>query len=613
MEAERFLIINPLIYDKKDKYVWINDTFQEHREAQRLFDYLMKKNIYIRGFATDAESLISLKMYHKKIYDIETLNKTHSAVFFDSYFGCSDIDLSGKAHRARVINLHMKGESVVIWGSGITGERVYKILTDYGIPVTFFVDSDKRLEGKKKCGLPIYMPDKIDILKEDVIVIEALEKWRELDRTICEKYKKRYYFSLNSDEISKEVTFNDGVGEKKLFCLKNFALFSHFAGKKVYIYGLGGAEREFTKYLELLDFSFAGFLIDETDDFDEECKEYPIKYVEEILNEEGWYIWAYDRERAKRLDELGLSYFKDYFVKEYTWDITRKRKNILDINLGHNYLSDSKYPGFEVYGEERKENFKIVVLGNSTTDGVSHPFKSWPQLLYEQLGGRSITVYNGGVWGYTSGIELIKLIRDVLWMTPDMIIVCDGINDLNNNVQYPFKNVYLDKAFEYAKLHLKENDNNFDRNDIPLCRGIESQYDRFENWLTNIQTMYAVAKERNICFFSFCQPVLTSKKVMTVREKNMLLSIKSTAISLQIREAFRNRMEQMSCKPQYMYDLSNIFDEEDDVYMDICHVWEKGNRIIAEEIKKVILPELPDWLQEGKEYYPLDEGRKRNG
>ena len=42
----------------------------------------------------------------------------------------------------------------------------------------------------------------------------------------------------------------------------------------------------------------------------------------------------------------------------------------------------------------------------------------------------------------------------------------------------------------------------------------------------------------------------------------------------------------------YMHDLSYIFDNEKDIYMDHCHVLEKGNQIIAREIIKIILPEL---------------------
>ena len=86
MEEKNLLVVNPLLYGEVDKYIWIGVSFEEHRQAQRLFDYLMKRNIYIKGFATNAEALFSLSMYHKKIYDIDTLDETCSMVFFDFYF-----------------------------------------------------------------------------------------------------------------------------------------------------------------------------------------------------------------------------------------------------------------------------------------------------------------------------------------------------------------------------------------------------------------------------------------------------------------------------------------------------------------------------------------------
>ncbi len=584
MEEKNLLVVNPLLYGEVDKYIWIGVSFEEHRQAQRLFDYLMKRNIYIKGFATNAEALFSLSMYHKKIYDIDTLDETCSMVFFDFYFDCLDMDLPDKVHRARILNPGMAGKNVVIWGSGIAGEYVYKILADYGIAVNFFVDSNKKMEGKMKCGLPIYKSDKIDELHKDVTVIEALDQWRNVD--------KNFYYCLESDEISKEVFCYDGTEKKKMFCLGTFWMFNHFVGKKIYIYGTGIVEREFAKYLKLLDFDFAGFLTDEFSDVDEE--EDTVKYVEEILYEESWYVWAYDRGKIQKLNELGLVYFKDYYVKDYRFDPTINQRSMLDINLGHNYLSDSTYPGITVYGDEKESDFKIAVLGGSTTDATMYPFKSWPLLLYEELGEKNITIYNGGVCSYTSGQELIKLFRDMLQLKPDMVIVYDGYNDLafNVHVQYPFTSLYLKKVFDYARVHVEENDDTdyLDGEDVPVCMGIESQQGWFGNWLSNIRTMYAISNERDIRFFGFCQPVLSSKKEHTIREKNILLSMLSETLELFTNESFRKHIERMAYIPEYIYDLSHIFDEEDDVYMDVCHVWEKGNSIIAKEIKKVILP-----------------------
>lgn len=596
LKAQELLILNPLLFSDLGKYIWINNSFEEHREAQRLFDYLLKKNIYINGFATDHNSMVGLEMYHKKIYDINTLSNNESVVFFDSWFGCSDIDVSERGRAARVLNpnlgLNFEKENIVIWGSGITGERVYKILKTYGIQASCFVDSNAKLEGNDKCGLSIYAPDSVDKFIENPIIIEALEKWEELDESIREKYKKRFYFCLKSNEIWKGILCQNG---KYLFSMSKFGMFHYFSGKKVYIYGIGDIEKEFVKYLQLLDFDFSGFLIDESNkETDKKTEDMDVRYVEEILYENNFYIWLCDIKKVRKLDELGLKFFKDYFLNGYGRDITISRKNLLDVNLAHNYLADSNYPGIMVYGEEKETDFKIAVLGGSTTDGAMYPIKSWTEYLYEDL--KDITIYNGGVCGYTSGQELLKLIRDILPLKPDMVIVYDG-NELDSNEKYPFTSLYLKEIFDFAKAHIEDDDDNYNYikdNNEPVCMGIALQNNRFDNWLNNMRTMYAIANERGILFYGFCQPMLSSKEGKTEAEKNILLSMISTQIDYYMKESFRKNINELSEKPEYLYDLSDIFDGESGIYRDICHVWEKGNFLIAKAVKKVILPVLEE-------------------
>lgn len=583
MKTNEMLTLNPLLNGDFDKYIWISNLSTEHKAAQCLFDYLLKKNIYVKGFVTNIESLVALKMYNKIIYDVNTLDKIHSVVLYDPYFGSSDINIFCKSYAARIVNPDMAGEKCVVFGSGVTAKNAQKILMDNKIQVKFLV------------------PEEINTLSDDTIIVEAFEKGeRDYHHGILEKYDKRFHYSMEYDEIAKEIACEDCGIPKKLFSLSAFWMFNHFVGKKIYIYGTGCVEKEFVKYLDLLDFSFAGYLIDETDLGKEDDNKYPVKFVEEILYEEDWYIWTYDQKRAIRLNTLGIKYFKDYYVKNYRFDVTINQKTALDLNLGNTYLTESKYPGFVIYGNNKENDFKIVALGGSTTDGTMYPFKSWAQLLYEELQIKNVTIYNGGVCSYTSGQELIKLLRDALQLEPDMVIVYDGYNDLafNVSVEYPFATIYLEDVFEYARMNGENDEISTMRNDLTVCRGIASRRSYFENWKSNIRTMYAVASERNIRFFSFCQPVLSSKKGHTVREKNILLSMLNSKIELFHKESFRNYMARMSDRPKYMYDLSHIFDGSDSVYMDVCHVWENGNQIIAKEIKKIIMPEIFSKIQQ---------------
>ncbi|MBD5521747.1 MAG: hypothetical protein HDR03_11130 [Lachnospiraceae bacterium] len=384
-------------------------------------------------------------MYNKRIVDADSLNKELSVVFYNPYLVASDIDKSAKGQKLRILNPDINTEYVVIGGCGVTGETVYKILSDSGMQVQCFVDSNEKLAGMMKCGLPVYTLDRLGKLTENVTIVEAMEKWKSFDESIREICENRFHYSLESNNFRNGITYMDEGVRKSIFSLANFWMFNLFVDKKVYIYGNSNIEKEFAKYLKLMDFDFAGFLVDTE--------------VEE-----------------------------------------------------------------------------------------------------------------------------------------------------NNIEQYPFAFGYAKLLFDYARERI-ENDF-IDEDENHVCTGIMTSQNIFNNWLSNIRTMYAIASERKIRFFSFCQPCLSSKEEKTIKEKNILISMQSHRGRKLVKESFRKYMALTPELPDYIYDLSNVFDGENDIYMDICHVWEKGNQIIAREIKKIILSEIN--LDNRQKGMSMKDGYKRS-
>lgn len=590
VSANDVLVMNPLLYSSLNKYIWIGFSDTEHKEAQRMFNCVIRMNIYIDGFVTKDSQLNGLMMYNKKILNVNDIEKKCSVIFCNLHSQCTNSCMEEGKQQIKIINPKIDKNNIVIWGAGNTGESAYKLFRNNGIEVKCFIDSNEELSGMTKCGLSVFMPQYLSCTANSVTVIEAMKQWEELDECIMNKYDKRFHYSLEG-EIDNKFTCNIGGIVKTLFDLSDFYMFSRFIGKKIYIYGIGVAENEFAKYLKLMDFEFVGFLIDENDSIDDIGEnEYAIKYVEEILYENNFYIWIYENKRGHRLRELGLRYFLEYECAIFDWDTVIDRTNPLDVNLGYNYyMPGNKYPGITIYGDDSCEYYKIAVLGSSTTDGALYPFRSWPELLYEEL-DKKVVIYNGGVTGYVSGQELLKLIRDILTIKPDMILVYDGGSDFYADERYPFAFSYAKTVYEYANEHLE--DGFVKRANKSVCYGIESEKQKLFNWLLNIRSMYAIATERNLKFFSFFQPRLSTKRDKTVEEKSMLLSMPDNLKFLFNEELFDQDLIQTLNKTDYMYDLSHIFDGESDIYMDMWHVWEKGNRIIAKEIKKIIAPYL---------------------
>ncbi|MFG6323789.1 MAG: hypothetical protein K1W41_20670 [Lachnospiraceae bacterium] len=368
-------------------------------------------------------------------------------------------------------------------------------------------------------------------------------------------------------------------------------------GKKIFIYGLNDTAKQLAIYLRFLDLSFCGFVWD---------REYSVEksseciYPEELLYEEKFFVIIESDNPQKcinKLLELGLEHVQDFSLSQpFNDTLADYRKTVLDVNLGQSYKSKNGYAGFTVHGEG--DGLKIAVLGGSTTDGMLYPYKSWAEFLYEKLmGDYDVTVYNGGINGYSSSQELVKLIRDVLYLNPDIIIVYDGFNDGRRLAGGRFAFDELNRIFHYVANHLDERwyaegwgIEQPDDTNITYGLELDNCEKRFDGWLSNHQLMHVISKSRGIKYYGFLQPMLSSKKTRTKEEESILIS-SHQYLRPDFDENFRTEMQERSIESKYgyLYDLSHIFDQYTGIYNDVCHVKEKGNEIIAEEILKRIM------------------------
>ena len=61
------------------------------------------------------------------------------------------------------------GRNIVVWGTGKCGLVIYDVLRQINIKVKYFVDKEYRIK-KEYCNIPVYSPDKINVLKDYVII-----------------------------------------------------------------------------------------------------------------------------------------------------------------------------------------------------------------------------------------------------------------------------------------------------------------------------------------------------------------------------------------------------------------------------------------------------------
>ena len=219
-----------------------------------------------------------------------------------------------------------------------------------------------------------------------------------------------------------------------------------------------------------------------------------------------------------------------------------KYKNI-DTLLGYAYHDTFVNPpsdafpmtyqdGFVVYGKKRGnidwrtlERPVIVALGGSTTEPNRRgDYNSWPEEMARLMKEKNIrgTVVNGGVGGYSSSQELLKFIRDVIEIAPDIVITYHGVNEDDfGPVPYPMNVPYLHSVLTdlvYGKRTSVFFPNTVyfiksfysDKKDgiHDISRGIPTHKSQAEYLIRNVKLMDAIAEQHGIKHVSILQPYI---------------------------------------------------------------------------------------------------------
>lgn len=287
-----------------------------------------------------------------------------------------------------------------------------------------------------------------------------------------------------------------------------------------------------------------------------------------------------------------------------------KEAKCYDVTLSYNRKMEN-IEGFELFGEVDNPKAKVIVaLGGSTTESTYLFIKGWAYFLSKILAENKIpaVIYCGGVAGYSSSQELLKFIRDVLPLKPDMVLSYSGLNDLYG---YPKENEqirngrpfithfqveFIERILEMlapqqTKLpvmhdlmwHENENDT--------VYFGLKNNKTASELWLDNTRIMKSIANEFGIMFYSFFQPFAFNGFYKIDETQKILYQRKSPTCLTdgygKWGKPYKEDVEKIITKIKnydYIFDFSRIFENCDAVYFDASHVYERGNVIIANKI-----------------------------
>lgn len=535
-----------------------------------------------------------------KIYNIPVFSETETeadAVWLTGFGTECLIKEKDRCRCVEAIRLSpvLDTECPVIYGAGRTGRELADYFSVRQIPVYCFIDSDNHKDNQIINGIPVKNKDTIDRLPPGTSVIAAAADADEICREILSIRKDLKVFTHKYRFIYGHP-FELSYGSLVLSDLGNLCL--ALKNRTLFVYGTGADAEKTAGLLNSLMYDVQAFLTESIPE-DETEKRYCMP--EEVLYYDRPFIvlgrLCKDLE-IQRLESLGFRRYVDFAYPQCI-RLHRffSRESMLDINLGYTYKGPQGYPGITVIpaagNQKETETITVALLGGSTTDETIYPFPSWGSCLWEKCHGR-VTILNAGVNGYNSSAELLKLIRDVIPFKPDMVIVYDGFNDAWSfaDQTYRFKMTYLNEVFQFASEHLA-GDILGDVHRKKRCEpsaGIRENKTAFEMWMENIALMHAAASVADIDFYAFLQPCLGSKKKRDKEEEEICRMYPGDESEMRQMAEFRHQADNMRIESEYDYlsDLSAIFDQVGGVYMDICHVNEKGNRIIADEIYKRI-------------------------
>ena len=203
---------------------------------------------------------------------------------------------------------------------------------------------------------------------------------------------------------------------------------------------------------------------------------------------------------------------------------------------------------------------------------------------------------------------MLKLIRDVIPLKPDVVLSYNGFNDL---WLYPFqygrperksKPFITDFQIDYVNKLLSK----YPEMSRTIYCGLENNKTAPEFWLDNVRMMRSLSNEFDILFLSFLQPfyyignykltdtqkTIFNRYLWTYNFQAPQFTKDSTDERIAFIKSGAEEMRSMVKDLDYITDLTQIFSEHTNIYRDHVHVTELGNQIIAKNIQQVLVKHL---------------------
>lgn len=474
-------------------------------------------------------------------------------------------------------DLYNKEKKIYIGSTSVNAKKILYFFLQHRLRIFGFI-SNNQSEIKYLYGIPVYTLNSL-FLDESIIIVDENEK---------DLFNDEKIYLIDSETFCKEEFFFENSMIKKCNApLMLTMILSRSMGKNSFFLVKSSEYGFWENVIKTLGLNMDKTRILSVDIENEKIYELAYYNPDDIII----FITYFNAvEIEKILDDIGLIKTLHYvhIYNSFSGHVT-DRYSGFDWFLGNTYSETKDLPGFFINGCKGECTQQIVILGNSTTDPLFYPQKAWPEFLYERYNRqkKNVIIYNGAITDYSSSNELMKLLRDVILLSPDIVVSYSGFIDFRQYVErYPHINLNLMRTGEaWKKEECKE-----------VIYGLPDDRTAYTRWLENEKIMHKICEMYNIKFYGILQPWIGSEnedavsKLKIWNENYWSVVFPQFDKLLENASDFKKGIQSSVEKYNWLYDCTSIFAEINDesIYFDSIHTNEKGNRIIADVVWNIL-------------------------
>ena len=311
----------------------------------------------------------------------------------------------------------------------------------------------------------------------------------------------------------------------------------------------------------------------------------------------------YDSADLKKLcDDYGKMIYYDYPTKHLA---PNQHTDTVNIN-------DHGFRGSEITKIKDENTFRIFVLGGSLTYGMfstsdETTYSGYLQEKFDSLNtDYKIEVINAGVNAYVSSDVTHQIKTKLVGYEPDLLIAITGndvgraSNDISTDVPffYSVSNQFASLKLYYKSPEFFEFIKRVALKNVYGDQGVpgesvdhESIYDNIPLWKNSWIKICGLSEESSFDVLIAIPPLLgDGNKTLSNWESKSLEKLSHTSI-VSSYHLVKDALSDLDKKCTDTVDLTNVFDDvRKTIYLDLSHVSDSGNMLIADELFKSSLP-----------------------